>query len=267
MSLRAINLHHPQWRVPAVCTLLHPREHTRLVAAMLGLGLALGAAEMRFLGWPLWSATATVLALLLVPGMAKWRVDLRRYGWATMLLSVLLAAQGFHTIEHLVQWAEFHIVHLTARESNGLLSAANAEWVHFVWNWAVLAILLCLLYGRMRNLWFWLLLVWATAHTLEHTYLFVRYLEVLTELRRMGITSLTAQGLPGVLGRDGWLTRSAATQGTAFSHLPGLTTAPRLDVHFWWNIGETVLLLFAANTFLRKRWGKIDTVDPLHNLP
>jgi hypothetical protein len=63
---------------------------------------------------------------------------------------------------------------------------------------------------------------------------------------------VTAQGLPGVLGRDGWLARSPASQGTFLCRLPGLTTATRLDVHFWWNIGEITLLLLAGNTFLLK---------------
>ena len=35
---------------------------------------------MRWLGLPLWAATALVLALLLPPPILKWRVDRRRYG-------------------------------------------------------------------------------------------------------------------------------------------------------------------------------------------
>lgn len=78
---------------------------------------------------------------------------------------------------------------------------------------------------------------------------------------------MTAQGLPGVLGRDGWLAKSPAAQGAFFCRLPGVTTAPRLDVHFWWNTGEMILLMFTANTFLGRRWGKTAPVEPLHNLP
>lgn len=244
------------WRVGAripILALLHPREQTRLVLAALASGLALGALAMRQLGWPLWGATALVLALLLVPGVAKWRADARRYGRTTMLLSILLVAQGFHGVEHVTQWVQYHMLNFTARASTGLLSAANAEWVHFAWNWIVLACVLLLLRGGMRGLWTWLLLLWAVAHTLEHTYMFMRYLELLAELRRMGVTNVTAQGLPGVLGQDGWLARSTATQGTFLCRLPGLTTTTRLDVHFWWNIGENALLLLAANAFLLGR--------------
>lgn len=242
------------WPGAALVALLHPREQTRFVLCMLGSSLLVAAAAMRWLGWPLWGATATVLVLMLLPGVAKWRVDRRRYGWAVMVLSILVAAQGLHSIEHLIQWIQYHLLHFTPRQSNGLLSAANAEWVHFVWNWTVLLVLLVLLYGRVRNIWFYLLLCWTMAHTFEHTYMFVRHLDVLAELRRMGVQSITAQGLPGILGRDGWLARSAVTQGTFFCRLPGVTTATRLDVHFWWNTGETILMVLAANSFLAKRF-------------
>jgi hypothetical protein len=83
--------------------------------------------------------------------------------------------------------------------------------------------------------------------------MFARYLEMRGELARLGFPSLSAQGLPGVLGRDGWLARSPATQGTFLCRLPGLTTAPRIDVHWWWNAGEITLLLASAHTFLRSR--------------
>lgn len=240
-------------RLP-VLTLLHPREHTLVVLVTLALGVCAAALAMRVAGLPLWGATALLLVLLLIPGGLKWRADLRRYGATATLLSVLLAAQGFHAIEHIVQWVQNHLLGWSLRASTGLLSPANAEWVHFVWNWLVLLAVIALLRGGMRNLWTWLLLAWATAHTLEHTYLMVRHLMVLNELGQLGVSGITAQGLPGILGRDGWLARSELTRGTFLCALPGLTTASRLDVHFWWNVGETALLLLAANTFLRRKF-------------
>lgn len=241
-------------RLPLLA-LLHPRELTPAVVATLALGVLIGAAAMRLAGVPLWAATVLVLTLLLVPGVAKWRADLRRYGPTAALLSMLLAAQGFHAVEHITQWVQYHVLGWSARASNGLLSPANAEWVHFIWNWLVLLIVIALVAGGMRGMWAMLLLAWATAHTVEHTYMFVRHLQVLGELRGLGVTNITAQGLPGILGRDGWLARSEATRGTFFCQLPGLTTANRLDVHFWWNVGETALLLLAGHAFLRGRMG------------
>jgi hypothetical protein len=57
--------------------------------------------------------------------------------------------------------------------------------------------------------------------------------------------------LPGIFGRDGWLARSAWTQGTFLCSIPGLTTATRLDLHFYWNTVEVLLLAPAAAEFLR----------------
>jgi hypothetical protein len=149
-----------------------------------------------------------------------------------------------------MQFAQYYIQLLPARQANGLLSPANAEWVHFVWNWSVLLVVLVLMRGGMRNPLAYALLLVAGAHAIEHTYTFVRYQQVLAELYELQVRSVTAQGLPGIVGRDGWLARSPLTQGTFICTLPGITTAMRLDVHFWWNVSETLLLLGAAARFL-----------------
>lgn len=240
-------------RLP-ILALLHPREHTRIVLLVLALGLAFWVIAVGLLGVRVWVASAAVLGLLLVPGVLKWRADQHRYGQVIMVLSIMLALQGFHSIEHITQWIQFHILGWPPSTSSGLISAANAEWVHFVWNWGVVLVVLYLVRGGMRNVWAWLLLAWAVAHTIEHTYMMVQYLMVKQELAVLGQANVSAQGLPGILGKDGWLARAGQTSDLFICRMPGLTTAPRLDVHFWWNIGEIVLLLAAAHSFLRSRW-------------
>jgi hypothetical protein len=234
-------------------TLLNPGRLAPAVAILFALGLAAGWSATHALGFPFWSITAIILLALLPVGVIKWRTDLRRYGATIMLLSIILVSQGVHTIEHIAQWVEYYILLMPARQSTGLLSAANSEWVHFVWNWAVLAVVIALVRGGMRNYWALLLLAVATLHTLEHTYMFTRYLQMLSELHQLKVFNVTAQGLPGIIGRDGWLARSPITQGTFICTLPGLTTAMRLDVHFWWNTIEMLLLLCAGSVFLRSR--------------
>lgn len=238
-----------------ILALLHPRERSRLALAALAAGLAVWCGAIWLLRLPVWVATAMALGLLLGPAALKWRDDRRRYGATAMVLSILLAAQGFHSVEHAAQAIQYHILKWPPFASSGLISAANAEWVHFGWNWLVVATIAYLVRRGMRDAWAWLLLAWALAHAIEHAYMMARYLEMLGELRRLGFPSVSAQGLPGILGRDGWLARSAATQGTFLCRLPGVTTASRIDVHFWWNAGEIVLLLVAAHTFLRSHMG------------
>jgi hypothetical protein len=238
------------FRLAPLLALLHPGRLAWPAAIALVIGLILGWSSFLVLGLPRWTITAIVLLVLLPVGILKWRDDLRRHGFTVMMLSILLITQGVHTIEHLMQVAQYYIQLLPARQANGLLSPANAEWVHFVWNWSVLLVVLVLLRGGVRNPPAIALLVVAGAHAIEHTYTFVRYLQVLSELRELEVLRVTAQGLPGIIGRDGWLARSPLTQGTFLCTLPGITTAMRLDVHFWWNVIETTLLLGAATWFL-----------------
>ncbi len=235
-----------------VLRLLNPGRHTRIVLASLLFALTISALAV-YLRWlPLWVATALVLLLMLPAGILKWRDDKAAYGATVMLLSILVSAQGLHTVEHFAQYTQYHTLYWTMRASNGLLSPANAEWVHFAWNWSILAAVLLLMRGGVRGVWVWLLLIVAGLHTIEHTYTFVRYQLVLAELRGLGVANIPAQGLPGIVGRDGWLARSEWTRNTWVCGLPGLTTAVRLDVHFWWNAIEMALILATAHVYLRR---------------
>ncbi len=232
--------------------LLNPRQQTGALTLTLLGSVAVGG----LLVWqgmlPMWLATMLGLSALLYPAVQKWRDDLQRFGRPAMVLSILLALQGFHMVEHLAQWMEYHLLQWQPRDSSGLLSAANVEIVHFVWNWSVLLTELYLVRKGMRGWWAFLLVAWTTAHTLEHTYLFAQYVRRLSELQAQGASLAFAQGLPGIVGKDGWLATSPVTQNSFLCTLPVVTTAIRLDVHFWWNVPESLLLLPAAHCYMRQ---------------
>jgi hypothetical protein len=203
---------------------------------------------------PVWGATTLALAVIVPAAALKWRDDLLRWGPAVALLSVLIAMQGFHTIEHAVQLIQYHVLKWAPFKSSGLISAANSEWIHFTWNWLVVACVAYLVWQGMRSWWAWALLIWAVAHGIEHTYMLVRFYQAVDEIYRLAIGNTgLVQGLPGILGRDGWLAYSGLC-----GRIPGLTTASRIDVHFWWNTGEIVLLLLASHPFLKQRLGTGD---------
>jgi hypothetical protein len=228
----------------SLLTLMHPRGQLPLFAAFLALGLALSWLFVVWYGAPVWSAALLTLLLLLVPAVEKWRADRYALGWPLTVLSVLLATQTLHSIEHIAQWVQYHLLGWPLKASSGIISPLNAEIVHFTWNWAVLLTVIGLLVVGLRNRWMWLLLAWAAAHTAEHSYLFIKYLQ-----------SGGTQGLPGFFGAGGWLDSQAAQLApVAFicQIAPGLATAPRLDVHFWWNVGEIVLLVLAAQAATRQ---------------
>jgi hypothetical protein len=232
--------------------LLDPGRYTAFVVISFVLAMVVNSVAVYNRWIPLWLATALVLVMMLPAGVLKWRDDKRAYGTTIMILSILVSAQGLHTLEHLAQFTQYHALYWTMRQSVGLLSPANAEWVHFAWNWSVLVAVILLLRGGVRNVWMWLLLLVAGFHAVEHTYTFVRYQMVLAELHSLGIENIPAQGLPGIVGRDGWLARSEFTRNTWICGIPGITTAVRLDVHFWWNAIEIALILVGAHVFLRK---------------
>ncbi len=237
-----------------VLSLLNPRETTKWFALTVPIGLLCGAFGITFMKFPLWAAVLALLVAVMPALVIKWRADGMKYGKRIMLISILLTAQGLHSVEHIAQWAEYHVFNFTLRQSNGLLSPANAEWVHFVWNWVVLFAIIAIIASGMRNIWAWILLFVAVTHTIEHSYSFIRYLQILSELGSMGVTNISAQGLPGILGRDGWLARSPLTQGTIWCGIPGLTTAERLDLHFWWNVIEMTFTVLASHVYLSAKF-------------
>ncbi len=242
-------------RMGSLLTLLHPRGQTRIVVGVLLVGLLLGWVSVTRLSMPLWGAAVVVVALLGYPAARKWRADSKQLGVPAMVLSVLLVTQSLHTVEHIAQWVQYHVLGWSLKQSSGLISPLNAEIIHFTWNLGVLLVVIYLLEAGMRNGWTWLLLLWAGAHTAEHTYMFVHYLQEVQRLADQGLPLSAAQGLPGVFGKGGWLALNTPSSGPiAFlcTFAPALTTAPRLDVHFWWNVGEVVLLLPAAHVGVRR---------------
>lgn len=227
----------------------------RAERALVIIGLVFGGMAGMWaysLDMPAWVIAATVIAGLL-PAYTRhvWHIYVT-HGWWSALLTSLVAAQSFHGVEHVIQWIQYHILRMPFFKASGIISAANAEWVHFLWNWAVLIIMIALVAGGLRNKYAWLMLAWTLAHTSEHTYLMWQYQQTLNELAQLGAWGTSAQGLPGFFGRDGWLATSELTRDTFLCRFPGITTAVRLDVHFWWNVGETTLLILATYVHLNR---------------
>jgi hypothetical protein len=247
----------------SLLTLIHPRQRTRALLIALLLGLVIGGLAMTTAGMPLSGATMLTLGLLAYPAFQKWRDDFARWGAPLTALSVLLALQGFHTFEHIVQYVQFHYLNWPGKAASGLLAAANVETVHFFWNWAVCLTVLWVLRQGVRHPWGYLMFAWSFTHSLEHTYLFIKYLDAVLVLWSQDVSLAFAQGLPGILGRHGWLeTTGWQYAPTAFlcRLAPPLVSAPRISVHFWWSIGEVVLLLPFVHAVMRRQRAPITPV-------
>ena len=231
---------------PNLVSLLSFRKHRELNLLFLGIALVLAGAAVYWAGLPIWGGTITFLGVIALPVGLKWWDDFTRLGAAACVLSALLMLQAFHFTEHTVQMVQFYLLNRPPIFSQGLISSLNVEWVHFTWNVIVLVLTVYLVRNGMGGFWGWALLIWTTAHTLEHTYMLVRYLQMQAEMNALGLSGFAvSQTLPGILGRDGLL-----AENNLCTSVPGLTTLPRVAIHFIWNLGETTLLLAAAHLTL-----------------
>ncbi len=147
----ATEVDQPRGQPGSLHRLLHPRGQARLLAGMLGSGVLLGWLAVSRLNTPLWGAVVLVLSLLLYPATRKWQRDRHHVGTPGVVLSILLVTQGFHTIEHLAQWVQYHILSWSLNAANGLIAPLNAEVVRFTWNWAVLLVVVYVLHAGLRN--------------------------------------------------------------------------------------------------------------------
>jgi hypothetical protein len=135
------------------------------------------------------------------------------------LLGVLALTQTAHLVEHIAQMVQIHLLHLSGASAQGILGQLNIEWVHFTWNALVLVAILVLLPHFRTNPWLIAVTPLAAWHFVEHAVLIATYLQT-------GVS-----GTPGLL----------SSGGLVFGGLP----IPRADLHFLYNLAETLPLLLA----------------------
>jgi hypothetical protein len=141
-------------------------------------------------------------------------------------LGFLALSQTAHLFEHVAQMVQIHVLHLSGANAQGIVGQLNIEWVHFIWNALVLITLVALLPHFRSKPWLIALTPLAAWHFVEHSVMIATYL-------RTGVS-----GTPGLLSSGGLL-------------LGGLPIA-RPDLHFLYNLVETVPLLFAWLVELRR---------------
>ena len=134
-------------------------------------------------------------------------------------LGFLAIAQTAHFTEHIAQIVQIHLLHLSGANAQGIVGQLNIEWVHFIWNAFVLVALLILLPQFRTNAWLIAVTPLAAWHLVEHTLMIATYIQT------------------GVVGSPGLLSSGGLIGG-------GLPIA-RPDLHFFYNLAETIPLLAA----------------------
>ena len=137
------------------------------------------------------------------------------------LFYALVVSQSVHFVEHVGQMIQIHALDLEGDAARGVIGALDVEWVHFLFNtWVILAAVMLL--ERFRsNRWLWVAAACAGWHEVEHAYLLAVYLAT------------------GLQSTSGLLAAGGAIGG-------GLPIF-RADLHFLYNLAETVPLLMAFN--------------------
>ena len=142
-----------------------------------------------------------------------------------VLLGFLALSQTAHLLEHVAQMVQIHVLHLSGASAQGIVGQLNIEWVHFIWNAVVLVSLVVLVTHFRANPWLIAVTPLAAWHFVEHSVMIATYIQT------------------GVAGTPGLL----SSGGLVFGGLP----IARPDLHFLYNLVETIPLLFAWAVELR----------------
>ncbi|MGH2352883.1 MAG: hypothetical protein ACRDJN_14840 [Chloroflexota bacterium] len=148
--------------------------------------------------------------------LSRTGILFRRDPWL-LFFYALAATQGGHFLEHIAQMIQIHALGIPGPAAHGVVGVLDIEWVHFIWNTAVLAVTLLLAVHYRENRWLAVTLVVAGWHEVEHAYIMGAFLTT------------------GVAGTPGLL----ATGGALAGRLP----LSRPDLHFLYNLVETAPLI------------------------
>lgn len=140
--------------------------------------------------WALWLLGFLIIFAWMPLIISTMRAIYQQYPWFAFLY-LLVIAQIAHMLEHLAQMVELHILGLVGAQASGIIGFLNTEWVHLIWNSWVLVSTFLLLFAYRRNVWLWMLFIFAIYHEIEHVYIVSIYLK----------TGLV--GNPGLVARGG----------------------------------------------------------------
>jgi hypothetical protein len=141
------------------------------------------------------------------------------------LFSLIALTQTAHLLEHVAQIVQIHLLGVRGAAARGIVGQLDLEWVHFIWNTAVVVVLALLLLRYRDNRWLVVATAIASWHLIEHDVIMQTFL----------VTGIP--GSPGLLASGGLIAG-------------GLPIA-RPDLHFLYNLVETAAIVWALLTHLR----------------
>lgn len=141
------------------------------------------------------------------------------------LFTLVTLTQTVHLLEHVAQMVQLHLLRLSGASARGIVGQLDLEWVHFIWNAAVVVALGALLVRFGANRWLVVATAFAAWHLVEHDVIMQWFLAT------------------GIAGSPGLLASGGLVAG-------GLPIA-RPDLHFLYNLVETAAIVWALVVQLR----------------
>jgi hypothetical protein len=160
-----------QLRLPAAFQVQRLPLRVVIITALLSYGLQLGAIIQA-------QPTYVIVGLTLLPWILVfafeyiWKYE--HYGFFAFFMAFVLLQLG-HLSEHTVQITQLIATGGTLAKSHGVFGQLDLETVHVVWDSAVWTGLAITLYKFSHNRWLYVAFFFASAHEVEHLYLYYIY--------------------------------------------------------------------------------------------
>jgi len=180
-----------QLRLPAAFQVQRLPLRVVIITALLSYGLQLGAIIQ---GMPIY----VIVGLTLLPWVLVfsfeyiWKYE--HYGFFAFFMAFVLLQLG-HLSEHTVQISQLIATGGILAKSHGIFGQLDLETVHVVWDSAVWTGLAITLYKFSHNRWLYVAFFFASAHEVEHLYLYYIY--------NFDHAFYLSGGFSGVLGNGG----------------------------------------------------------------
>ena len=160
-----------QMRLPAVFQVQRLPLRVVIITALLSYGLQIGAIIQ---AQPIYVIVGlTLLPWILVFAFEYvWKYE--HFGFFAFLMAFVLLQLG-HLSEHTVQIVQLTLTHGNLAKSHGVFGQLDLETVHVVWDSAVWVGLAICLYKFSHNRWLYVAFLFASAHEVEHLYLYYVY--------------------------------------------------------------------------------------------
>jgi hypothetical protein len=183
----------PARRMQLPAQLRFQRVPMRVVLLTAAASSALAAGTL-LMAWPLYAVALAALLPWVPPFLFEEIWKYKHYGFLSIFLVIAVLQLG-HLGEHAAQLSQLIIYGGDLSRAHGVFGALDFEDVHFAWDTAAWLGAGMLVYRFRSNRWLWISFAFASAHEVEHLYLFA--------LVKLDLSFYLRGGFAGIMGQGG----------------------------------------------------------------